>query len=185
MDQEYTWFSENSFVTKGAQRKTLLQTESIHGSRSLSSENAWNSKWIPATAQQSKGKGILGDLLWHHSFPASKIENSNLEYSKYQTISMFFMKDMRYYPSFFVFTPYFHHLIKKYCFQIKYCFLFYIPPLPFREINTQSICVLFSYPSSWYGRSLLWPPNTGIMTSCNVATTVCMWFLILSQVVEW
>ena len=40
VDQETTWFSENSFVTKGAQRKTLLQTESIQGSRSLSSENA-------------------------------------------------------------------------------------------------------------------------------------------------
>ena len=75
---------------KRSSKETLLQTESIQGSRSLSSENAWNSKWIPATAQQSKGKGILGDLLWHHSFPASKIENSNLEYSKYQTISMFF-----------------------------------------------------------------------------------------------
>ena len=124
VDQEYTWFSENSFVTKGAQRKTLLQTESIQGSRSLSSENAWNSKWIPATAQQSKGKGILGDLLWHHSFPASKIENSNLEYSKYQTISMFFMKDMRYYPSFFVlillliFTSWSTHNLYVYFFYI-------------------------------------------------------------------
>ena len=144
VDQETTWFSENSFVTKGAQRKTLLQTESIQGSRSLSSENAWNSKWIPATAQQSKGKGILGDLLWHHSFPASKIENSNLEYSKYQTISMFFMKDMRYYPSVFVVTPNFHQLIKKYCFQIKYCFLFYIPPLPFSEIK-HNLYVYFFY----------------------------------------
>ena len=57
---------------------------------------------------------------------------------------MFFMKDMRYYPSFFVFTPYFHHLIKKYCFQIKYCFLFYIPPLPFSEIK-HNLYVYFFY----------------------------------------